>query len=129
MSPFEVVYGQAPPIHLPYLLGESKVAVVARSLQKRKNMLLLLNFHLMRAQHRMKQMADQHFTERDFDIGDFVYVKLQPYRQQSVVLRRNQKLALGTMALIKSWISVVKLLTSWTYLRALKFIRCFMCHS
>lgn len=27
LTPFEVVYRQAPPIHLPYLLGESKVAV------------------------------------------------------------------------------------------------------
>lgn len=93
LTPFEVVYGQAPPIHLPYLPGESKVAVVARSLKERENMLFLLKFHLMRAQHRMKQIADQHRTERTFAIGDFVYVKLQPYRQHSVVLRGNQKLA------------------------------------
>lgn len=93
MSPYEVVYGQAPPVHLPYLPGESKVAVVARSLQERENMLLLLRFHLMRAQHRMKQLADTHRTERELEIGDFVFVKLQPYRQYSVVTRSNQKLA------------------------------------
>ena len=56
-------------------------------------MLLFLKFHLMRAQHRMKQFADQHRTEREFEIGDYVYVKLQPYRQQSVVMRANQKLS------------------------------------
>ncbi|KAG7579311.1 Integrase catalytic core [Arabidopsis thaliana x Arabidopsis arenosa] len=93
MTPFEVVYGQPPPVHLPYLPGESKVAVVARSLQEREQMILFLKFHLMRAQHRMKQFEDQYRTERNFDIGDFVYVKLQPYRQNSVVLRSNQKLA------------------------------------
>jgi len=93
MTPFEVVYGQAPPTHLPYLPGESKVAVVARSLQERENMLLYLKFHLMRAQHQMKVFADQHRTEHEFDIGEYVYVKLQPYRQQSVVLRSNQKLS------------------------------------
>ena len=93
MSPFEAVYGQAPPIHLPYLPGESKVAVVARSLQERENMLLVLKFHLLRAQHRMKQFADAHRTDRTFDIGDLVFVKLQPYRQGSVVMRSNQKLA------------------------------------
>ena len=54
MNLFEIVYGQAPPIHLPFLLGESKVAVVARSLQKRADMLLFLKIHLMHAQHRMK---------------------------------------------------------------------------
>lgn len=93
LTPFEVVYGQAPPMHLPYLPGESKVVVVARSLQERKNMLLLLKFHLMRAQHRMKQLGDTHLTERKFEIGDSVFVKLQPYRQHSVVHRGNQKLA------------------------------------
>ena len=93
MTPFEVVYGQAPSIHLPYLSGESKVAVVARSLQEREHMLMFLKFHLMRAQHRMKQFADQHRTERHFAIGDYVFVKLQPYKQHSVVLRSNPKIA------------------------------------
>ena len=93
MSPFEAVYGQPPPVHLPYLPGESKVAVVARSLQERENMLLVLKFHLLRAPHRMKQFADSHRTERSFEIGDLVFVKLQPYRQGSVVVRSNHKLA------------------------------------
>ncbi|KAL1208034.1 hypothetical protein V5N11_008182 [Cardamine amara subsp. amara] len=90
---FEIVYGRPPPVHLPYLPGESKVAVVARSLQERESMLLLLKFYLMRAQHRMKQFADQQRTELDFEIGEYVYLKLQPYRQNSVVYRSNKKLA------------------------------------
>lgn len=93
MSPFEAVYGQAPPQHLPYLPGESKVAVVARSLEEREKMLLILKFHLLRAQHRMQQVANDHRTDRSFNIGDHVFVKLQPYRQHSVVHRSNQKLA------------------------------------
>lgn len=56
-------------------------------------MILLLQFHLLRAQHRMKQNADLHRTEWSFEIGDYVYVKLQPYRQQSTVMRSNNKLA------------------------------------
>lgn len=56
-------------------------------------MILLLKFHLLRVQHCMKLFADQHRTERSFEIGGFVYVKLQPYRQQSVVMRSNQKLS------------------------------------
>ncbi|GKD06527.1 reverse transcriptase [Tanacetum coccineum] len=31
-TPFEVVYGQKPPIHLPYLAGESFVEAVDRSM-------------------------------------------------------------------------------------------------
>lgn len=92
-TPYEVVYGQTPPVHLPYLPGESKVEVVAKSLEEREKMLLLLKFHLMRAQHCMKQHADEHRSERSFEIGDFVYVKLQPYRQQSVVVSPIQKIS------------------------------------
>ena len=33
-APYEAVHGQAPPIHLPYLPGESKVAVIAKCLQE-----------------------------------------------------------------------------------------------
>lgn len=93
LTPFEAVYGQAPPVHLPYLPGESKVAVVARSLQEREHMIQFLKFHLLRAQHRMKLFVDQHRSEKVLEIGDYVYVKLQPYRQQSVVMRSNQKLS------------------------------------
>lgn len=76
------MYGQQPHIHLPYLPEESKVVVVAKSLQERERMLLILKFHLLRAQHRMRHFADRHRTKRSFEISDFVYVKLQPYRQQ-----------------------------------------------
>lgn len=93
ITPYEAVYGQLPPVHLPYLPGESKVQVVAKCLEDREKMILLLKFHLLRAQHRMKQEADKHRSERSFDIGDWVFVKLQPYRQQSVVVRSSQKLA------------------------------------
>lgn len=92
-TPFEIVYGQPPPIHLPYVPGESKVQVVAKCLEDREKMLLLLKFHLLRAQHRMKQQADKHRSERSFNIGDKVYLKLQPYRQNSVVTRSSPKLA------------------------------------
>lgn len=37
-------------------------------------------------------MADKHRSEREFLIGDLVFLKLQPYRQNSVALRRNLKL-------------------------------------
>jgi len=47
----------------------------------------------MQSQHQMKQFADQHRTQHEFDIGEYVYVKLQLYKQQSVVMRVNQKLA------------------------------------
>ncbi|CAL9217276.1 unnamed protein product, partial [Arabidopsis halleri] len=44
----------------------------------------MLKFHLLRAQNRMKQYADSHRSQREFQVGDSVYLKLQPYRQQSL---------------------------------------------
>lgn len=49
LNPFEAMNGQVPPIHLPYLPGESRVAVVATCLEEREKILLILKFHLLRA--------------------------------------------------------------------------------
>ena len=42
----------------------------------------------------MKQHADKKRRDIHFQVGDMVLVKLQPYRQQSVALRKNQKLGM-----------------------------------
>lgn len=40
----------------------------------------------------MKQQADKRRTEREFEVGDWVYLKLQHYRHSSIALRKNLKL-------------------------------------
>lgn len=93
ITPFEIVYGQPPPIHLPYLPGESSCTTIDRSLQKREILISTVKFHLLRAQNRMKQLHDKHRTYHQFNIGDSVYLKLQPYRQHSMKNLANQKLS------------------------------------
>ncbi|GMI64849.1 hypothetical protein HRI_000154200 [Hibiscus trionum] len=40
-----------------------------------------------------EKQADKNRSDREFVVRDLVYLKLQPYRQQSVQSRHNQKLA------------------------------------
>ncbi|KAA3477606.1 Retrotransposable element Tf2 [Gossypium australe] len=93
LTPYEALYGQSPLPHMPFLAEASSVTVVDRSLQAREAARKLLHFHLKRAQTCMKQLADKHRTERIFHVGDLVYLKLQPYRQQSIRKVINQKLS------------------------------------
>lgn len=53
----------------------------------------LLQQQLLRAQARMCKQADKHRVERVFQVGDSVYLKLQPYVQTSIARRSTQKLA------------------------------------
>jgi ribosomal protein L21E len=42
---------------------------------------------------RIEKFADDKRSERQFQVGDMVYVKIQPYVQSSLAQRSNQKLA------------------------------------
>ncbi|KAL6313963.1 hypothetical protein AAG906_011693 [Vitis piasezkii] len=66
---FAAVYGIPPPSILTYVPGTSHIQAVDEYLRDRDTILI------------------------SFDIGDYVYLKLQPYRQTSVAFRASMKLA------------------------------------
>ena len=45
------------------------------------------------AQGKMKTQADKHRQERSFAVGDWVFLRLQPYRQQSLAYKGKWKLS------------------------------------
>ncbi|KAL1319796.1 hypothetical protein AAHE18_14G011100 [Arachis hypogaea] len=57
-----------------------------------KLLFLSTNVQSNRAQNQMRQAADKKRREVVFAVGDFVYLKLQPYRMKSLATRSNQKL-------------------------------------
>jgi hypothetical protein len=92
-TPFFALYG-----HEPNHFGITSCSVVsvpdlASSIQQRNMMNELLHQHLLRAQAQMKKQAHKNLSERTFDIGEFVYLKLQPYVQTSVSSRSSNKLS------------------------------------
>lgn len=73
--------------------GSTLVAAVDQWGMDMESTLKMVKEHLVQAQNHMKQLADRHRTKRVFQVGDWVYLRLQPYRQVTAQFRSNQKLA------------------------------------
>jgi hypothetical protein len=66
---------------------------VAEALGTRDELLWEVRHLLLAAQNRMKQVYDQHHSERVFSEGEWVYLRLEGYRQHSVQKHHHPKLA------------------------------------
>ena len=53
-------------------------------IEHQQQVLQLLKNNLTLAHNRMKQQAYQHRSERSFDVGDWVFLRLQQYKQISL---------------------------------------------
>ncbi|KAJ1275683.1 hypothetical protein BS78_05G154600, partial [Paspalum vaginatum] len=92
-TPFEVLYGH-PPRHFGITNVHECVVPDLEAWLKEQNLLVnLIIQQLLRVQQRMKHQADSHHSEREFAVGDWVYLKLQPHIQSSVAPCGNYKLS------------------------------------
>lgn len=78
------LYGYQPPSITSPLKGHSKVQVVEYNLQHQQEVIQILRDNLITSQNKMKQKAYQHHSERSFEEWDWVFFRLQPYKQPSL---------------------------------------------
>jgi hypothetical protein len=79
MTPFMALYGYHPPSITSSLKEKSKVQAVEDHIENQQ-VLQILKDNLTMAHNRMKQQADQYRSERSFEVGDWVFLRLQPYK-------------------------------------------------
>jgi hypothetical protein len=58
-------------------------------IKHQQQVLQILKDNLTMAQNHMKQQEDQHRSERSSELGDWVFLRLQPYKQMS--LKQDKK--------------------------------------
>jgi hypothetical protein len=78
-SPFKDIYGVDPALGLVPSLRLANHLDVASILKERKLFSDFLNDQLAKAQNRTKLFADSKRSERSFQVGEQVLLKLQPY--------------------------------------------------
>jgi hypothetical protein len=84
MSPFRALYSYEPLSFGEIAFGDNRARMVQDWIQQSQDILRELKDHLQRAQNQQKVQADKHRVDRTFEVGDLVYLRLQPYRQASI---------------------------------------------
>lgn len=92
-TPFQALYGRDPPILIKGDVQESSVEEVSQLMAQRNTMLEEMKEQLEKAQNRMKTQANKHRREVEYNVGDMVFLKIQPYKLKSLAKRVNQKLS------------------------------------
>jgi len=84
-TPYNILYGFTPLIHIPYFPKDSPLEAADHYLTTREQLLQTVKLNLTKAQNRMRQLANKKRSDRVLEIGDSVYLKLQTYKQRSIL--------------------------------------------
>jgi hypothetical protein len=92
MSPFRSLYNYDPLYFVEIAFGDSRAPMVHDWVQQSQDILRELKDHLQRAQNQQNVQANKNRVECTFEVGDLVYLRLQPYRQASIKRSGVEKL-------------------------------------
>ena len=90
MSPFMALYGYEAPNFMDLLLSDSRVPSASDLLQESQDIVKILKDNITKAQNPQKRYVDEKRTEQTFEVGDMVYLMLQPYHQ-SILKKSDAK--------------------------------------
>lgn len=80
MSPFQALYGRLSPIVPHYWDNTYLLNDVDKELKGPRSLVAIAQNSMYAANNRMKQLADAKWRDMEFSMGDWVFLKLLPYR-------------------------------------------------
>jgi hypothetical protein len=92
MTPFRALYTYDPLSFVEIAFADNRALMVQDWVQQSQDILREMKDHLQRAQNQQKVQANKHRLECTFEVGDLVYLRLQPYRQASIKISGAEKL-------------------------------------
>jgi hypothetical protein len=93
-TPFKVVYSRDPPALLSYEQGQSRVPAMDKQLVARDEFLAEIKERLLHAQEVMKGNYDAHHRQVEFQVGDWVWLRLHHHIAATLTEKAKGKLAL-----------------------------------
>jgi hypothetical protein len=94
-----------------------------------QDILKALKDNLQVAQNQQKTYADRHRVERTFEVGDLVFLRLQPYRQSSLKKSGVEKLKPHFYGPYRVVQRIGEVAYELELPRGVKFTMCFMFHA
>jgi hypothetical protein len=78
------LYGYDAPTLVDLVFGESRAPRAKVWITESQEILKLLKENLQTTQNQQKMSVDRHRIEHSFEVGDLVFLRLQPYKQSSL---------------------------------------------
>lgn len=92
MSLFYALYGYHALSFADMMFGASKAPRAKDWIQESRDILRALKDNLVTTQNQQKLYVDRGRVERQFEVGDLVYLRLQPYWQSTLTQKGAKKL-------------------------------------